>query len=329
MVIMNLQMKKNKPLISVIVPVYNVEKYLDVCVKSIISQTYQNLEIILIDDGSTDLSSQKCDDWAKRDLRINTIHQQNAGQSVARNVGLNIAKGEYIGFVDSDDYIDEHMYEKLIDALSSSNKKIACCKAMVVIDEYKPIKNNYNVKFKDYGVKETVDAILNFEMGTSMWRRLYHKTIFDNIRFPEGEINEEYSIMIPNAVEANGTVFVDAELYYYRNRIESTSHRVHLSNEKLECVYKNLIIIEKQLEQFGLSCEKCYSLFAAKNSFNMLASLEKNYKILDEKSKELYNHFLLIAKKNKKAFYSSKNVCFKDKIVFWLIINKIYRLIKR
>ena len=125
---MNLQMKKNKPLISVIVPVYNVEKYLDVCVKSIISQTYQNLEIILIDDGSTDLSSQKCDDWAKRDLRINTIHQQNAGQSVARNVGLNIAKGEYIGFVDSDDYIDEHMYEKLIDALSSSNKKLRVVK---------------------------------------------------------------------------------------------------------------------------------------------------------------------------------------------------------
>lgn len=322
-------MKKINPLISIIVPVYNVEKYLDICVESIISQTYQNLEIILIDDGSTDLSFQKCDDWAKKDLRIIAIHQQNAGQSVARNKGLNIAKGEYIGFVDSDDYIDEHMYETLIDALNSSDKKIACCKALVVTDEYQSLKHNYNFTYKDYGVKETVDAILNFEMGTSMWRRLYHRTIFDNIRFPEGEINEEYSIMIPNAVEANGTVFVDAELYYYRNRLESTSHRVHLSNKKLECVYKNLIIIEKQLEQFALPCEKGYSLFAAKNSFNMLASLGKNYKMLDKKSKELYNVFLLIAKNNKKSFYSAKNVSFKDKLVFWLIINKIYRLIKR
>ena len=106
-------MKKEK--ISIIVPIYNVEKYLDRCIESIVGQTYKNLEIILIDDGSPDNCPQMCDEWAKKDDRIKVVHKENGGVSLARNKGMDIATGTYIGFVDSDDYIDKNMYEKLMD----------------------------------------------------------------------------------------------------------------------------------------------------------------------------------------------------------------------
>ena len=112
---------KNMKKVSVIVPVYNVENYLEECVNSILNQTYENLEIILVDDGSTDNCPQICDDWAKKDKRIKVIHKANGGVSSARNVGLDNATGEYIGFVDSDDYIDITMYEKMLKLLKKEN----------------------------------------------------------------------------------------------------------------------------------------------------------------------------------------------------------------
>ena len=114
-------------LISVIVPVYKVEQYLDECIQSIVNQTYTNLEIILVDDGSPDNCPQICDEWAKKDSRIRVLHNKNNGVSAARNAGLTIAKGQYIGFVDSDDYIAADMYESLMVGIKQGNKKISCC----------------------------------------------------------------------------------------------------------------------------------------------------------------------------------------------------------
>ena len=108
------------PLISIIVPVYKVEQYLDYCVDSIVKQTYEKLEIILIDDGSPDNSPEICDRWSERDPRIKVIHKKNGGASEARNIGLDIAAGEYIGFVDSDDYIDKDMYRRMIEELQKT-----------------------------------------------------------------------------------------------------------------------------------------------------------------------------------------------------------------
>ena len=119
-------------LISIIVPVYKVEKYIDECIKSIINQTYTNLEIILIDDGSPDNCGKICDEYAKNDKRIKVIHQKNMGQSVARNVGLEYAKGDYIGFVDSDDYIKNNMFEVLHNNLVSYNADISICNIIKV-----------------------------------------------------------------------------------------------------------------------------------------------------------------------------------------------------
>ena len=128
-------------LISVIVPVYKAEKYLNQCIESIVSQTYQNLQIILVDDGSPDNCPAICDDWAKKDRRIVVIHKENGGQSSARNVGLDIARGEYVGFVDADDFIDHDMYEILLHSLVSTNVDIVCCGSRIV--------NEKGIKLRD------------------------------------------------------------------------------------------------------------------------------------------------------------------------------------
>ena len=133
---------ENKPLLSVIVPIYNVEEYLEKCLDSIINQTYKNLEIILVDDGSPDKCPQICDEYAKKDDRIVVIHKENGGVSSARNLGLDIAKGEFITFVDSDDWIDETMYEKMMLKQAEENLDL-------VFTRYKTIKNGSIKKIKE------------------------------------------------------------------------------------------------------------------------------------------------------------------------------------
>ena len=122
-------------MISVIVPIYNVEKYVNKCVGSIVNQTYTNLEIILVDDGSPDRCPEICDEWAKKDSRIKVIHKKNGGLSDARNAGMKIASGDYIAFVDSDDWIAPEMYERLLMAIKNDNSDIAACAVKMVWED--------------------------------------------------------------------------------------------------------------------------------------------------------------------------------------------------
>ena len=124
---MNKKKKKDSSKISVIIPVYNVEEYLDKCVTSVLNQTYKNLEIILVDDGSPDNCPKMCDEWAKKDKRIKVVHKKNGGLSDARNSGIEVCTGEYIGFVDSDDYIDKQMYKELLKRIESTNSDMVMC----------------------------------------------------------------------------------------------------------------------------------------------------------------------------------------------------------
>ena len=128
-------MDKEQPLISVIVPVYNVEKYLKKCVNSITSQTYENLEILLVDDGSTDSSGQICNEFEKNDARIKVIHKKNGGLSDARNAGLDRAKGQYYAFIDSDDYIQDNTIEIMLNAVKKNKSEIAICNMIRFLEE--------------------------------------------------------------------------------------------------------------------------------------------------------------------------------------------------
>lgn len=180
--------------ISVIVPVYNVENELERCVKSICSQTYRNLEIILVDDGSTDRSGKICDELAKEDERIKVIHQKNAGLAAARLTGYQKSSGGVIGFVDSDDYIKDSMYEMMINEMNNTNADIVFC-------DYSSITNNKkrNTYFaadnKLFNKNEALKYIANDEIKSFMWNKLYKKDILKADDFYIGRLMEDYLCM--------------------------------------------------------------------------------------------------------------------------------------
>lgn len=211
------------PLISVIIPVFNVEEYLDKCVESIISQTYENLEIILVDDGSTDCCSIKCNEWKKKDNRIRVIHKKNGGLSDARNRGLEIATGDYIVFVDSDDYIDLTMIETLCSLLENNGADMSMCSYRTVDEKGNDIPLD---TFVDKGVidkKEFFNKLSCFGWWfyVIVWAKMYKKEIFDGIKFPVGKINEDSFVMHHIANKCNKIAVTDEQLYNYVQRDNS------------------------------------------------------------------------------------------------------------
>jgi glycosyltransferase involved in cell wall biosynthesis len=218
-----------KGLISVIVPVYNVEKYLEKCVNSIINQTYNNLEIILVDDGSKDNSGKLCDEFSKKDFRIKVIHKENGGLSDARNAGLEVASGEYISFIDSDDFIDLDFYEYLYLLQKENNADIAECNFIKVYEE--KIDTFEFPRKKEEAILKTdgVGALFLFmsdddEISTNsvvVWNKLYKKKLFDNIRFPVGKTHEDQFTTYKILAEAKSFVTSNQIKYGYFQRTNS------------------------------------------------------------------------------------------------------------
>lgn len=211
-----------QPLISVIVPVYNVEKYLNRCVTSIINQTYRNLEIILVDDGSTDSSGRLCDEYRSCDQRVIVIHISNSGLSVARNVGMKVAKGEFIGFVDSDDWISFDMYEYLYILLVKYNGDIASIRSVYTRgEEVKDIREG-NLHF--FVGKEILEKFLYDGMKTGSYstcKNLYRTELLKGCYFPEGRINEDILFNYEVFSKARKTVKSSKICYYYFQRTGS------------------------------------------------------------------------------------------------------------
>lgn len=181
--------------ISVIIPVYKVEKYLAKCVDSVLAQTYRDLEIILVDDGSPDGCGAICDDYAARDRRVRVIHKPNGGLSSARNAGLDMATGAYIGFVDSDDHIDPTMYEKLLAALSRTGADVCVCDVVYVDEQDARLGPVIPPMAEELLTPE--QALRRVEFADDGWRyvtawnRLYRRGVFDGLRFQEGKIHED------------------------------------------------------------------------------------------------------------------------------------------
>ena len=179
------------PLISVILPIYNVEKYLPACMESIFAQTYQNLEIILVDDGSTDNCCGLCDEYAEKDKRVVVYHKKNGGLSDARNYGLEHARGEYITFVDSDDYVDDDYVEYLLLLINRYHSRMSIC-------QHRVRYNNGSVKEMGSAGEEELTAQRCLErmlyhdvIDTSAWAKLYHRDLFDGVRYPVNKIFED------------------------------------------------------------------------------------------------------------------------------------------
>lgn len=210
-----------KPEISIIVPIYNVEKYLTECLNSILDQTFRNFELILINDGSTDCSGIICDEFAGNDSRIRVIHKDYSGVSSARNTGVAIAKGNYIGFVDSDDRIDKDMYKRLFELSRDTGSDIVVCKLGREIEGR--IINNYSKDFvleMDHinGLKELFKGYL---FRFSLCNKLFKRSCFENIKFPEGRIHEDLATTYKLFANATKSVFTDYVGYIYIKRENS------------------------------------------------------------------------------------------------------------
>lgn len=214
------------PLISVIVPVYKVESYLNRCVDSIINQTYHNLEIILVDDGSPDNCGKICDEYMIKDYRIKVIHKENGGQSEARNVGLDMAKGEYITFVDSDDWIHYQYIEILYNDIIQANADISMCTFIRTSDIHcadKAYKRYRNHKPKIMNKEQAIEKTLyQNKLDSSPWDKLYKRNLFDGLRFTVGRIYEDLEIIYKIYDRATILTYTDYALYYYFYREDST-----------------------------------------------------------------------------------------------------------
>lgn len=202
------------PTISVIVPVYKVEAYLDRCVQSILNQTYTDFELILVDDGSPDGCGALCDAWAEKDSRIRVIHKQNGGLSDARNAGIEIAEGKYLTFVDSDDYIHPKMLEALYEAIQKTGAKVSVCAYQETDGEALPDfdQTGYECwKTEDFYLRKCVNA-------TVAWGKLYEAGCFETMRYPKGKIHEDEFVTYLILFDQKETPFVDLPLYgYFRN----------------------------------------------------------------------------------------------------------------
>ena len=222
--------KMSNPLISVIIPIYNVEKYLRRCLETVISQSYLNLEIILVNDGSTDTSGNICEEYAEEDSRIKIIHKENGGLSSARNAGMKIANGDYIAFLDSDDFIHPKMYEVMLETLINTDSDMVISGICMIDDDDTesllfPLQCDFS---KDYVVIEK-DQILHQMVERDVvtvvqWNKLFKRAILVELEYPEGKYHEDVYVIHQQLFRCNRITYLEAELYYYVQRCGSIMH---------------------------------------------------------------------------------------------------------
>ena len=317
--------------ISIIVPVYNVEEYLENCIESILNQTFKDFELILVDDGSTDNSGKVCDIYEKKDSRIKVIHKNNGGLSSARNAGIDVAGGKYIGFVDSDDSIHPKMYEVLYNLINTYKSDISCCSYKYTYDisskEHEKLKLNEVIEMSNI---EAIENLYTKDLGVRLvvaWNKLYNKRLFDNIRYKVGRIHEDEFMAHRILYNCKKIAYVDNELYYYLQRegsimsqksykrkvdaFLSQSDRMRFCNNIGLDKIPNILIEEYE--------EKFLKLYLEiENSHN-----NKKNKLLKEMRRDLILNFKVLFKLKKKSF--------KEKIwwIGFVISPQIYKFYKK
>lgn len=212
--------------ISIIVPIYNMEQYLERCLLSLIHQDYQNLEIILINDGSTDNSINICNKYKKIDNRIIVINKAHSGLSDTRNIGIKKATGDYIGFVDSDDYIDKDMFKNLIEGAEKYKCEISMCDLVETYNPNEKAKRN-PLNYIKMNKKQALEQLLyDKNIGNYVIDKLFSKTLFDNISFPIGKLYEDISTTYKLFIKANNIIYIPTTMYYYYQRSDSIVNNI-------------------------------------------------------------------------------------------------------
>ena len=288
-------------LISIIIPVYKVEKYLEKCIESVLKQTYTNLQIILVDDGSPDNCGKICYEYAKKDSRIEVIHKANGGLSDARNVGISKAKGRYIGFVDSDDYIKEDMYEILLNLIKKYDADVSICNLYDVIDGNECIRNKEN-GIREYSRIDILkEILLDKNIQSYAWNKLYKKELFDEIKYPIGKKYEDIGTTFYLFEKCNKIVVTSEPEYYYLKRADSLVNNVTESTilDYTEIIIQRYLYIKQNIKEL----RKYNNYYLAKTlitAHNDIENLENISEEMQQRYKKLYELVLEIIKSNSK-----------------------------
>lgn len=306
----------NEPLISIIIPVYCVEEYLEKCIESVCDSKYKNIEIILVDDGSTDLSGVICDKMAAVDNRIRVIHSDNYGQSHARNLGLDAASGEYIGFVDSDDWIYPDMYFEMIN--------VALCEEADIVEcnyngrrYHLPDSMENNTRIIMSGI-QAIERQLDYRIcsrypSTSVWSKLFHRAVLEKVRFPEGRIHEEYAFLCKVFCKAETYVYINKVLYEHVLRAGSTT-----ANEFTIKYLDKLYVYQERNEYLKkINNEKLYSL-SKEQEYDLLIYLagETAKKYLFEAERQIRKHIIMQKEEIEKSSIATSKMR-QYKLFFW------------
>ena len=287
-------------LVSIIIPVYNVEKYLDRCIRSVLSQSYKKIEIVLVDDGSTDSCPKMCDDYAKTDSRIIALHKKNGGLSDARNYGLLFAKGKYVTFIDSDDCVEETYIQYLLENLEQFNADISMCsfRKFITLSELKAQNEIAEGKLSVISGKEALERFCYHNIPHEAWAKLYRIELFQDIKFPKGKIYEDYGTVYKLFYNSKKVVLGDAKKYFYFQRENSIMNNTfslkNMDRAELTEEFLNFIK-EKSPELEGASYTRAlisYSMLlrdCPNTAENMETRIEIANKIR-EYSKEVIKH---------------------------------------
>lgn len=283
-------MSQEKALISIIIPVYKVEIYLEKCIQSVINQTYENLQIILVDDGSPDNCGKICDEYAQKDHRIEVIHKSNGGLSDARNKGLEIAKGEYIGFIDSDDYIESDMYEVLYNLLKQYNADVSICNFYTVSQGKISIKNADNGINEYNRIEILKEILLDKNIQSYAWNKLYKKELFDEIKYPIGKKYEDIGTTFYLLEKCNKVVVTGKSEYYYINRQDSIVNNVTESTitDYIELIMQRYDYIEENIKELS-SYNKDYLKRILKTAEQDIKSLNEVGDYTKKMYEKIYN----------------------------------------
>lgn len=282
--------------ISIIVPVYNVEAYLERCVESILKQTYTNLEILLVNDGSTDKSGELCDKLALRDHRIRVIHKENGGLSDARNRGIDEASSNLIGFIDSDDYIDEDMYETLYRQMVASKADLSMCGHYDVYHQI-PEKQVAEIKTWELMPEEAIKMVMEAKiLSVTAVNKLYKKALFEQLRFRIGKIAEDAFIMVDLIHQCSKIVATNEKKYYYVHRENS------ITTQKFSLKFLNVIeAYEQNAKIISENYPDLYDVAIMRLNWAYFYVLDRLLVDNDFKDKVLEDRLISYLKKNKKS----------------------------
>lgn len=323
------------PLISIIVPVYNIETYLPRCIESVLQQTYTNLELILVDDGSKDKSGEICDEYQRKDNRVQVIHKENGGSSSARNVGIRAAKGQYLGFVDSDDYVEKNMYETMVRGIERTGCNIIQVSRDEIDEEGNLMPNVCEMPKEqlEYSSEEFLKELLLHKGDCSFCTKLLNRDLFKENKFPEGVLNEDFHLLVRLLKQGETVVSLPYCGYHVFYRIGSNTRKkdanefsrvygdcVDNADMVFELVRENFPNLEKVAVRFGLFQRMEYLLHIP-----ILQMMKENqqYRAV---CRYVRGHFF--------ATWASKYLTFKNKIYLSLFaiapksVRKIHAFIK-